>query len=204
MNCKDRLESYLRDNQVSFETHHHPTAFTAQEVAASEHTPGKMVVKVVMVLADGELVMLAMPAPYQTDLDRVGEVLGATEVRLVGGGHGEHDQFPVGEYHDHLYHHLAGGVLTGGNLLGGESRGVVMGLEGDLIVAQVALQPVLAVHDGTSLSPSKLDYISTPDRWSELFFLMIAARRCRSSPWRACRGRRRRSRTVRRNQAARR
>jgi Ala-tRNA(Pro) deacylase len=83
MNCKDRLESYLRDNRVSFETHHHPTAFTAQEVAASEHTPGRMVVKVVMVLADGELVMLAMPAPYQADLDRVGEVLGATEVRLA-------------------------------------------------------------------------------------------------------------------------
>ncbi len=83
MNCKDRLESYLRDNQVSFETHHHPTAYTAQEVAASEHTPGRMVVKVVMVLADDELVMLAMPAPYQADLDRVGEILGATEVRLA-------------------------------------------------------------------------------------------------------------------------
>ncbi len=83
MNCKDRLESYLRDNQVSFETHHHPTAFTAQEVAATEHTPGKMVAKVVMVLADGELVMLALPAPYQVDLDRAGEALGATEVRLA-------------------------------------------------------------------------------------------------------------------------
>ena len=83
MNCKDRLESYLREDQVPFETHHHPTAFTAQEVAASEHTPGKMVVKVVMVLADGELSMLAMPAPYQADLERVGEALGATEVRLA-------------------------------------------------------------------------------------------------------------------------
>ena len=83
MSCKEKLESYLRDNQVSFEVHHHPTAYTAQEVAASEHTPGKMVVKVVMVLADGELVMLAMPAPYQVDLDRVGEMLGATVVRLA-------------------------------------------------------------------------------------------------------------------------
>jgi Ala-tRNA(Pro) deacylase len=83
MSCKEKMESYLRDNQVSFEVHHHPTAYTAQEVAASEHTPGKMVVKVVMVLADGELVMLAMPAPYQVDLDRVGEILGATEVRLA-------------------------------------------------------------------------------------------------------------------------
>jgi Ala-tRNA(Pro) deacylase len=83
MDCKDRLESYLREDQVPFETHHHPTAFTAQEVAASEHTPGKMVVKVVMVLADGELAMLAMPAPYQADLERVAEVLGASEVRLA-------------------------------------------------------------------------------------------------------------------------
>jgi Ala-tRNA(Pro) deacylase len=83
MDCKDRLESYLREDQAPFETHHHPTAFTAQEVAASEHTPGKMVVKVVMVLADGELAMLAMPAPYQADLERVAEVLGASEVRLA-------------------------------------------------------------------------------------------------------------------------
>ena len=83
MDCKERLESYLREDQVPFEAHHHPSAFTAQEVAASEHTPGKMVVKVVMVLADGELAMLAMPAPYQADLDRVAEVLGATEVRLA-------------------------------------------------------------------------------------------------------------------------
>ncbi len=83
MDCKERLESYLREDQVPFETHHHPTAFTAQEVAASEHTPGKMVVKVVMVLADGELAMLAMPAPYQADLERVAEVLGASEVRLA-------------------------------------------------------------------------------------------------------------------------
>jgi Ala-tRNA(Pro) deacylase len=41
------------------------------------------VVKVVMVLADGELAMLAMPAPYQADLERVAEVLGASEVRLA-------------------------------------------------------------------------------------------------------------------------
>src|SRR5215211_3763688 len=83
MNCKERLESYLRDNRVSFEIHHHPTAFTTQAVAASEHTPGRMVDQVVMVLADGELVMLAMPASYQADLDRLGEVLAASEVRLA-------------------------------------------------------------------------------------------------------------------------
>jgi Ala-tRNA(Pro) deacylase len=83
MDCKDRLESHLDEDRMPPETHHHPTAFTAQEVAASEHTPGKMVVKAVMVLADGERAMLAMPAPYQAELKRVAEVLGAPEVRLA-------------------------------------------------------------------------------------------------------------------------
>ena len=58
MECRDRLENYLRENQVRFEEHHHPRAVSAQEVAASEHVPGRMLAKTVMVLADGEMVML--------------------------------------------------------------------------------------------------------------------------------------------------
>jgi Ala-tRNA(Pro) deacylase len=83
MQCKERLEQYLRENQVSFQTQHHPVAYTAQEVAASEHVPGRLVVKVVIVLADGKQVMLALPATHRVDLDRVAAVLGASEVRLA-------------------------------------------------------------------------------------------------------------------------
>jgi Ala-tRNA(Pro) deacylase len=82
MDCKDRLEAYLREKQVPFEVRHHPKAITAQEVAASEHVPGKMLAKTVMVLADGKMVMLALPAPYQVDVDKAGKVLGV-EVRLA-------------------------------------------------------------------------------------------------------------------------
>ena len=82
MDCKDRLEAYLREKQVPFEVRHHPRAITAQEVAASEHVPGKMLAKTVMVLADGKMVMLALPAPYQVDVDKAGKVLGV-EVRLA-------------------------------------------------------------------------------------------------------------------------
>src|SRR5215207_561587 len=32
---------------------------------ATEHVPGRMLAKVVIVLADGEMVMLSLPAPYQ-------------------------------------------------------------------------------------------------------------------------------------------
>ena len=82
MDCKDRLEAYLREKQVPFDVRHHPRAITAQEVAASEHVPGKMLAKTVMVLAGGKMVMLALPAPYQVDVDKAGKVLGG-EVRLA-------------------------------------------------------------------------------------------------------------------------
>ena len=55
VDCKERLEGFLRENRVPFEAQHHPRAVTAQEVAASEHVPGKMLAKTVMVLADGEM-----------------------------------------------------------------------------------------------------------------------------------------------------
>jgi Ala-tRNA(Pro) deacylase len=82
VDCKDRLEAYLREKEVPFEVRHHPRAITAQEVAASEHVPGKMLAKTVMVLADGKMIMLALPAPYQVDVDKAGKVLGG-EVRLA-------------------------------------------------------------------------------------------------------------------------
>jgi Ala-tRNA(Pro) deacylase len=81
--CKDRLEAYLRDNQVAFETQHHRTAFTAQQVAESEHIPGRLLAKVVMAVADGELIMLVLPATNRIDLAQVATILDAREVRLA-------------------------------------------------------------------------------------------------------------------------
>jgi Ala-tRNA(Pro) deacylase len=81
--CKDRLEGYLRENRVPFEAQHHPRVVTAQEVAASEHVPGKMLAKTVMVIADGKLTMLALPASYQVDLEKAPAALGAGDVRLA-------------------------------------------------------------------------------------------------------------------------
>lgn len=81
--CKDRLETYLREHEVKYETQHHPPAYTAQEVAASEHVPGRMVAKVVMVMVDDHLVELALPAPYQVSLDKARLALGGDEIRLA-------------------------------------------------------------------------------------------------------------------------
>jgi Ala-tRNA(Pro) deacylase len=83
MKCRERLEDYLRENGVPFEVQHHPRVVTAQEVAAAEHVSGRMLAKVVMVVADGEMVMLTLSAPYQVDLEKVGKRLGAEEACLA-------------------------------------------------------------------------------------------------------------------------
>lgn len=83
MDCRDRLENHFRENGVVFEVQEHATAFTAQKVAASEHVPGRMFAKVVMVRADGDLVMLVLPAPSVVDIAKVSEVLGGRQVRIA-------------------------------------------------------------------------------------------------------------------------
>lgn len=83
MSCKERLEDFLRQNNVPFQVQHHPVAYTAQEVAASEHVPGKNLAKVVVAIADGSLYLLALPATHRVDLREAERVLGRRPVRLA-------------------------------------------------------------------------------------------------------------------------
>jgi len=81
--CKDRLEEYLRDNRVPFQVQHHARVFTAQEVAAATHVPGKQLAMVVMAVAEGKPIMLASAASYRVDRTKAPALLGVTEVRLA-------------------------------------------------------------------------------------------------------------------------
>jgi Ala-tRNA(Pro) deacylase len=83
MQCKERLETYFRESGVPFQVQHHPMAYTAQRVAESEHIPGKMVAKAVMVFADSQPVMLALPADYRVSFEKAAGALGVKEVRLA-------------------------------------------------------------------------------------------------------------------------
>jgi Ala-tRNA(Pro) deacylase len=83
MRCKERLEAYLRDQGVPFQVQHHPLAFTAQQVAESEHLPGRRLAKVVVIYADGRPVLLAVPASHRVSLARAGDAVGARSVRLA-------------------------------------------------------------------------------------------------------------------------
>jgi Ala-tRNA(Pro) deacylase len=83
MEGKQRLETLLSDNHAAYQVHHHPRAFTAQEMAAAEHVPGRTVGKTVIVAADGEPAMVVVPAPSTVDLDKVAAALHAGEARLA-------------------------------------------------------------------------------------------------------------------------
>jgi len=83
MAARQRLERYLREEGVSFETMIHSVAYTAQEVAAAQHTPGRQLAKVVLADADGQLVMLVLPASYRVDFPKLKSALKAKKVRLA-------------------------------------------------------------------------------------------------------------------------
>ena len=83
MNAKERLEGYLRDHSAPYQVQHHGRTLTARQAAASEHVPAEKLAKVVMVVADRELVMLALPATERIYLPQVARALGADRVRLA-------------------------------------------------------------------------------------------------------------------------
>ena len=78
-----RLQDFLDAQHIHYDVLDHHEAYTAPEVAHTLHVPGKMLAKVVMVSADGKLLMTVLPSTWQVDLARLQEVLGARYVRLA-------------------------------------------------------------------------------------------------------------------------
>ncbi|MBN1642045.1 MAG: YbaK/EbsC family protein [Anaerolineae bacterium] len=76
MECRERMEGYLRENGVPFELLEHDRAYTMQEAAAALHLPGKQVAKVVIVKAGDAICMVIIPAPYRLNLTAVSTALG--------------------------------------------------------------------------------------------------------------------------------
>ena len=77
------LQSLLDDMGVRYRVSHHPTVYTAQMLAEAEHVPGRKVIKPVVVQADGQFVMCALPACFRVDLGELKEQLQADQVRLA-------------------------------------------------------------------------------------------------------------------------
>lgn len=77
------LDSFLQGARVPFTTFQHPPAFTAQEEAAVSHVPGCSWAKVVVCVADDELILAVVPAHRLVDLDALRLLMGAGTMRLA-------------------------------------------------------------------------------------------------------------------------
>jgi Ala-tRNA(Pro) deacylase len=77
------LQTFLDSHQVKYVTIRHSPAFTAQEIAASAHIPGKQLAKTVIVTLDGTLAMAVLPASDTVDFERLQAAAGARTVALA-------------------------------------------------------------------------------------------------------------------------
>lgn len=80
----EKLRAYLDDQEIRYVTVGHSPAFTAQELAAKVHVPGRSFVKPVMVRADGRHYLIALTANQRLDLDKLRDYLDAREIHLEG------------------------------------------------------------------------------------------------------------------------
>jgi Ala-tRNA(Pro) deacylase len=78
-----KLKEFLDENGVRYQVRSHRTAYTAQEVAAAEHVPGREMAKVVMVRDGSQYLMAVLPAPYHVGLEQLGKAAGRTGLRLA-------------------------------------------------------------------------------------------------------------------------
>jgi len=78
-----KLKSFLDENKVKYISIQHSSAYTAQEIAAIAHIPGKDLAKTVIIKIDGKMAMAVLPASYKVSFDNLKNLLGAKEVRLA-------------------------------------------------------------------------------------------------------------------------
>lgn len=78
-----KLKAFLDDNTVQYVSIKHSPAYSAQQVAASAHIPGKELAKTVILGIDDEFAMAVLPASYRVHLGHLKTALSATHVELA-------------------------------------------------------------------------------------------------------------------------
>lgn len=78
-----QLKDYLDERHIEYAAIQHRRAYTAQEIAAAAHVPGKELAKTVVVKIDGELVLAVLPASSRIDLGLLKMILGVESAELA-------------------------------------------------------------------------------------------------------------------------
>ena len=78
-----KLKEFLDTHNIKYVSIKHSEAYTAQEIAASAHIPGKELAKTVIVKLDGNMAMTVLPAGFKIDFGLLREVTKAKKVELA-------------------------------------------------------------------------------------------------------------------------
>ena len=78
-----KLKEFLDSNNIKYVTISHSAAYTAQEIAASAHIPGKELAKSVLIKIDGKMAMAVLPASDKVDFDLLKDTLRGENIRLA-------------------------------------------------------------------------------------------------------------------------
>ena len=78
-----KLKDFLDSQSIKYVVISHSRVYTAQQIAASAHIPGKELAKTVMVKVDGKMAMAVVPASHKVDFDLLKKVAGASQVELA-------------------------------------------------------------------------------------------------------------------------
>jgi Ala-tRNA(Pro) deacylase len=78
-----KLKQFLDSHNIKYVTISHSVAYTAQEIAAITHIPGKTLAKTIMVHIDGRLAMAVVPASLRLSLSRLKRATNAGVVEIA-------------------------------------------------------------------------------------------------------------------------
>jgi Ala-tRNA(Pro) deacylase len=68
MSIARRVKEYLEENRIPYTHCTHRLAYTAQEVAAAQHVPGREMAKTIVVKGDDRFVLVILPAVLKIDM----------------------------------------------------------------------------------------------------------------------------------------
>jgi Ala-tRNA(Pro) deacylase len=78
-----KLAEFLNEHNIKYVTIRHSLAYTAQEIAASAHLPGKELAKTVMINIDGKMAMAVLPASSKVNFETLKNAAGAKNAELA-------------------------------------------------------------------------------------------------------------------------
>ena len=78
-----KLKEFLDINKVKYVSITHSSAYTAMEIAALAHVPGKDLAKTVMIKVNGHMAMVVLPATHMIKMDLLKKTVGNENIRLA-------------------------------------------------------------------------------------------------------------------------